>query len=112
MFPLGYGEFHVCHVRFFGREEFHGYVRGADAFHLFQPLLQAADVQDVSFFDGKCVFPWDDGAVFAVDDFMQPAGLDAEKEFPVFHILLRESRRGWSRILCPAVSHSGLLPAC
>ena len=88
LFPLGYGEFHVCHVRFFGREEFHGYVQGADAFHLFQPLLQAADVQDVSFFDGKCVFPWDEGAVFAVDDFMQPAGLDAEKEFPVFHILL------------------------
>ena len=71
-----------------GREEFHGYVQGADAFHLFQPLLQAADVQDVSFFDGKCVFPWDDDAVFAVDDFMQPAGLDVEKEFSVFHILL------------------------
>ena len=37
LFPLGYGEFHVCHVRFFGREEFHGYVQGADAFHLFHP---------------------------------------------------------------------------
>ena len=58
-----------------GREEFHGYVRGADAFHLFQPLLQTADVQDVSFFDGKCGFPWDEGAVFPVDDFMQPAEL-------------------------------------
>ena len=37
LFPLGYGKFHVCHVRFFGREEFHGYVQGADAFHLFHP---------------------------------------------------------------------------
>ena len=58
-----------------GREEFHGYVRGADAFHLIQPLLQTADVQDVSFFNGKCVFPWDEGAVFTVDDFMQLAEL-------------------------------------
>ena len=37
---------------------------------------------------GNAFFHWDEGAVFAVDDFMQPAGLDAEKEFPVFHILL------------------------
>ena len=90
LFLFGYGKFHVCHIRFFGGDEFHGYIRGADPFHLLQPLLQAADVQDVSFFDGKCVFPWDDSAVFAADDLMQPAGLEVEKEFPVFHILLRD----------------------
>ena len=88
LFLFGYGEFYVCHIRFFGGDEFHRYIQGADAFHLFQPLLQAADVQDVSRFDGKCVFPWDDGAVFLVDDFMQPSDMEVEKEFPVSHILL------------------------